>query len=83
MSDEEDKTFKYVDPDLAFVIHPNVLAAFLHYNGDHEAFLKEMREGKDGHNDEFDDYMREIAADRTIAQAILGWEFQKSKRRKK
>lgn len=73
----EKGSFKYVDPDKAFIVHPNVLIAYLNYTGDHEAFIQMMREAKDGHNSEFDEYMRQIAEDRTIAQAMLGWKFSK------
>jgi hypothetical protein len=69
---------KYCDPDMVpLIIHENVLIAYLNYNGDPAEFQRMMREGKDGHNDEYDEYMRQIAEDRTIAQAMLGWKYLK------
>lgn len=83
MPSNGEKGNKYVDSEKAFIVHPNVLEAYLNYNGDPDEFLRQLKEGKHGHNDEYDEYMRQIAADRTIAQAILGWEWEPSKKRKK
>lgn len=72
-------SFKYIDPDKAFCIHPNVLLAYLRYQGNAGEFERIMKEAKSGHNDEYDDYMRQVAEDRTLAQAILGWQWNYKK----
>lgn len=72
----EKGSFKYADPRKCFLLHENVLLAYLNYHGDAEAFNKMMRESKDGHCEDFDEYMRQIAEDRTIAQALLGWKLK-------
>lgn len=75
----EKGSFKYIDPRVCFCVHENVLLAYLNYAGDAEEFQQMMREGKDGHNDDYDEYMKQIAEERT---AQPGWRYEKSKRRK-
>jgi hypothetical protein len=72
----EKGSFKFVDPNKGFVVHPNVLLAYLTYRGKAEEFEEVMHQAKEGHNDEYDQYMLEIAEQRTIAQAILGWKWE-------
>lgn len=68
---------KYVDPEKVFLVHPNVQAAYKHYRGDPKEFQKELREGKNGHNDEYDEIMKAVAEERTDTYIANGGKFPK------
>lgn len=72
-----ERTGKYVDGDKAFFLHPNVQKAYLNYKGDAQAFQKEMREGKNGHNDDYDEIMKQVAEERTDTYIANGGRFPK------
>lgn len=75
---------KWVDPDKAFVIHPDMQDALMNYDGTgrtiREVFDERDRRVADGetyHNDLHDEEMLETAEERTKLAAAKGWKYPK------
>jgi hypothetical protein len=77
----ENQGGKYVNREKFFFIHENVQQAYLNYKGDNKEFVKQMREGKDGHNDEYDETMRTVAEERTDNWVVQGGKFPIKKKK--
>lgn len=81
---------KYVDPDKAFVVHPDITEAFMGYDGTGDYFKKvfadrdeRVRNGEYYWNTDHDEQFRETARVRTMDADMIagGWTFVERKKK--
>lgn len=72
---------KYVETSLAFVVHPNVLQAYLEYDGDAHKFATTIRtlKERDGHQEDHDPEFRENAERKSMNHLMAGNPWPKGK----
>lgn len=79
------KERKYVDPNEAFVVHPDVTDGFITYNGDPDHFKKvfrgrnkKLQDGEEYWNSDHDVEMQQTAEERSKKP---GWMFPRRKKK--
>lgn len=84
------KPNKYVDPDKAFVVHPDITETFMGYDGTGDYFKKvfadrdeRVKNGEYYWNTDHDDQFRQTAHERSIDADMIagGWTFTPRKKK--
>lgn len=84
------KPNKYVDPEKAFVVHPDITEAFMNYNGTEDPFKAvfaarqaALDRGEVYWNTDHDEQFRQTARERSMDAEIIaaGWTFHERKKK--
>ena len=78
---------RYSNPKKQFVVHPDMIKAYIEYNGSDDSFQKVfderdrlLGEGKQCHNSDHDAEMLETARERTARAAMSGHKYPRRKK---